>query len=376
MWFYLGIFTTVIATIVRLQQKLSLKSELQNRPTNLIPVHGKYKYEWSPANEKAPSFGYLELACKTSIQFAARREHWFDRLSKQIGLAYECQTGHDDFDQHVYLTGITEDDADFIGQHAQLPKKILAILSNHKRDSFIHPGNQLICDGEHLFLKIVNTDKEGNTQEAFIGEKLELLRQLALALQEKPLASPHFWKVPSQRNTAIILAISSTIAVLGGLEFFRFIIFRDNQLLSPLMMIPTAITIALIGAGLMIGFVLSYVKASARRHLILAEVCIIGFSGLAFASYGWLYDLNMRLQPQTASYQDVVVTNKYKIHHSGRRRNYDTYHLSLYPATPPLNSELSVSLNEYIRAEQGKHLRISIESGYFGYSWLRSIKKN
>ncbi|MGQ2964221.1 hypothetical protein [Methylophilus sp.] len=146
MWFYIGIF----ATMIRLQQKLSLKSELQNRPTNLIPVHGKYKYEWSPTHEKAPSFGYLELACKTSIQFAARREHWFDRWSKQIGLAYECQTGHNDLDQHIYLTGITENDADFIGQHAQLPKQILAILSKNKRDPFINPGNQLICDGEHF----------------------------------------------------------------------------------------------------------------------------------------------------------------------------------------------------------------------------------
>ncbi|MGQ2964220.1 hypothetical protein [Methylophilus sp.] len=140
-------------------------------------------------------------------------------------------------------------------------------------------------------------------------------------------------------------------------------------------MIPTAISIALIGAGLMLGFVLSYVKASARRHLILAEVCIIGFSGLAFASYGWLYDLNMRLEPQATIYQEVVVTNKYKIHHHGRRSNYDTYHLSLYPANPPLPGELSVSLNDYLRAEQGKHLRISIKSGYFGYSWLRSIEK-
>lgn len=375
MWFYLGILTTVIATIIRFYQKLRLQSELQDRPKNLIPVHGKYKYEWSPPHENAPSYGYLEIPCKTNTQFSVRAEHWFDRWSKRIGLSYECQTGHPELDQKIYLTNITESDAEYIGSHSALPQQILAILSNGKSGQIINTENTLICDGQHLFLKIANPDKTENTQAQFISNNLELLKSIAEELQASPPELPHFWKVPTHRNSAIILAISSTIAVLGGLEFFRFFVFGDNQLLAPWAMVSSAVIVALIAASLMIGFVLKALPVSARRHIILAEVCIVGFSGLVFASYGWLYDLNMRIHPQKTTYQYVSIVNKYIVHHTGRRTNYDTYHFSIKPVSAPLKNELSVSFNDYLRTQNGNKLKISIKSGYLNHPWLYSIEK-
>lgn len=103
MWFYLGIFTTVIALIIRFHQKFSIQSALQNRPKDLIPVPGKYKFNWTAETDKIPATGHLEIPCVTSLQFSARVERGFDQFAKQIGLAYECQTGHQTFDEKVYL---------------------------------------------------------------------------------------------------------------------------------------------------------------------------------------------------------------------------------------------------------------------------------
>lgn len=375
MWFYLGIFTTAIALIIRFHQKFSIQSALQNRPTNLIPASGQYKFNWVPATEKAPATGYLEISCETSLQFAARAEKKFDRFAKHIGLAYECQTGHETLDNKVYLSSITQEDADAIGQKAELSLLILECIFGQDKSVENVLGNELICDGKNLYLKTTYQKHTTVTQTHFVENKRKLLQALAKQLKSLPPESSHFWKVPTQRNTAIVLALSSAIAVVGGLEFFRFIIFRDNALFAPWAFVPSAILISLLGGLMLIAFVLIGIKPSARRHLIVAEVCIFGFAGLTFASYGWLYDINQRWDTGTTEVRIAQVTDKYSVYHRSRRSSYHTYHLRLAPAAPPLDSAIEVSNGLYNQLAIGQNVEISIKNGYFSYPWLTNIEK-
>lgn len=375
MWFYLGIFTTAIALIIRFHQKRSIQSALQHRPTNLIPASGQYKFNWVPATDKAPATGYLEIPCETSLQFAARVEKQFDRFAKHIGLAYECQTGHETLDDKVYLSSITQEDADSIGQKAELSSLILECIFGQGKSIENVMGNELICDGKNLYLKTTYQKHTAVTQMHFVENKRKLLQTLANQLKNLPPQSSHFWKVPTQRNTAIALALSSAIAVVGGLEFFRFIIFRDNDLFAPWALAPSAFIIGLLGGFLLITFVLIGIKPSARRHLILAEVCIFGFAGLTFASYGWLYDINQRWDTSPTEVRVAQVTDKYSVYHRRRRSSYHTYHLRLAPTTPPLDSAIEVPNRFYNQLGIGENIEISIKNGYFSYPWLAKIER-
>ncbi len=373
MWFYLGMFTTVIALIIRFHQKFSIKSALQERPTTLIPVPGKYKFNWIAETEKVPATGHLEISCVTSLQFSARVERGFDQFAKQIGLAYECQTGHQTLDEKVYLSSITQEDADTIGQNEALSALILnCILGEHAPTENVQK-NVLICDGKHLYLKTTYQKNTAVAQTHFISSKLALLQAIAEQLHIQPPPSAHFWKVPTQRNSAIALALSSAIAVIGGLEFFRFIVFKDNALFAPWALAPGAILIGLLGCVLLIAFVLIGIKPSARRHLILAEVCLFGCAGLAFASYGWLYDLNQRLDTSVTEIRTVQVTDKYSEYHKTRRGGYHTYHLRIYPIASPLEDSVKVSNGFYNQVDTGQKIEISIKNGYLNYPWLEKI---
>lgn len=375
MWFYLGIFTTAIALIIRFHQKLSIQSALQNRPKDLIPVSGQYKFNWVPATDKAPATGYLEIPCKTALQFAARAEKGFDRFAKHIGLAYECQTGHETLDEKVYLSSITQEDADAIGQISELCSVIFECIFGEGKSLENILENELICDGNTLYLKTSYQKHTAVTQMHFVENKRKLLEALASQLKSLPQQSPHFWKVPTQRNTAIVLALSSAIAVVGGLEFFRFFIFRDNTLFAPWSLAPSALLIAFFGVLLLITFVLIGIKPSARRHLILAEVCIFGFSGLTFASYGWLYDINQRWDASPTEVRVVQITDKYSVYHRTRRSSYHTYHLRIQPSAPPLENSIKISNGLYNKVEIGQSIELSIKNGYLNHPWLENIER-
>jgi len=375
MWFYLGVFTTVIAIIIRLHQKTSLHSALQDRDKSLIPVHGKYKYNWSDATDKAPTTGRLEIPCSSSLQFSARLERGFDKWAKFTGLSYECQTGEKSFDERIYLSCITQEDADLIGQQPELSQKIILALQTDANNISFHPSSELICDGQHLFLKLSYPAKDRPAKDNFIDEKLPALQSLANALRQQKELNPHFWKVPNQRNAAITLALSSALAVVGGLEFIRFFGFHDNELLHPWDLAPYAIITALIGAILIIIFCLTSITVSARRHLILAEICMFGLPGLAFACYGWMYDANIRLDHSPYETRVLHVTDKYSVTHRVKNGKYHTYHLVVSPNQPPLPDNLSISGQFYNHIEKNDSVKVSIKSGFLHQPWLKKIEK-
>ena len=372
MWFYLGIFTAIIATTIRFYQKTSIKSALQQRPHHLIPSAG-YKYSWEAGNDKSPAIGYLEIVCKTNIQFAARAEQAFDKWGKLIGLCYECQVGSVTFDDHVYLSSIVQEDADWIGEHASLPKKIVEVLQSHGGYGGIHNKSVLICNGNTLFLKVAYAGAAVVSQQFFTKQKLSELKSLAAMLASSSTRKPHFWKVPTQRNSAILLAMSSSIAIVGALEFIRFIIVQDNDLFEPMALVPLAVMIGITGIGLMIACIISLIKISARRHLIFAEVCTLGLAGLIFASYGWLYDLNEQMDRSPGESRFLTVQDKYSVHHHSRRYSYDTYHLHLAPITPPLKNNLKIPHDLYNRIQVGQTVSLNIKPGYLGHPWLSNI---
>lgn len=291
---------------------------------NLTPVkQGNYKFDWIAESDKNLATGHLEVPCKTTFQFSARYESITDKWAKSLGVSHEFQTGKRTFDDNVYLASITETDAKLIGGGEKITLLILSLLRDISDEIKIGDipqyGNELICDGENLYIKVTYYTKDTNSKSSFVDKKLQYLKKLAEELSTFKSTELHFWKVPSQLNTAVILAISSSLAILGGLEAIRFFIADNNLLFNSFSLMPYSIVIALLGLGVLVWATFKLIKKSSRRHLVLFEVCISGFFGLAFSVYGWLYDANMTLDTSSPKVMHYQVLEKYTQRHRLRK---------------------------------------------------------
>lgn len=375
MWIYLGIFTTTIALIINLHNKLKIKSQLQNRKTTLIPVtHLAYKYDWDPATDKHPSCGHIEVPCKTTFQFSARYETSYDALAKEIGISHEFETGIKSFDEKIYLASITEEDATKLGENQEIANLITTVLEpdiNHGQE---HLKNELICDGLTLYLKILYKKDDKFDSNYFISSKLKPLNILANQLANYRPPSEHFWKVPSQRNTAIILAISSTFGILGGLELIRFLGLGQNQLFHPLNLLPLSLALSTIGFLALLIAALSLIKKSARRHLVILELCITGFGGLLLSSYGWLYDLNISADSSNPIIENYKVTDKLIRTHHTKRASYKTYHLQIANSAEPIGSEIRIGSSLYYKIQAQEFVSIILRKGFLNQAWMQDVR--
>lgn len=345
------------------------------RKKDLIPIRGQYKFDWTPSSDKKPAYGYLEIPCETALQFSARFEKSADKWAKKWGISHEFEIGHSSFDDEVYLASVTETDAELLGTNREIPRLILKVLEDIGTKGSYHLQNELICDGKFLHLKIAYKTENSEHKDEFVDKKLETLKSLSKLLSEFKPFGLHFWKVPTQRNTAIILAISSAFAILGIVEAVK-LFFSGNQLFSPFSLARESLMLAVLGVFLLVAALFKFVNKSARRHLVLLEILISGSFGLVFSAYGWLYDLNIDFDKSPKEVRAYKVADKYSEHHRGRKgRSYYTYHLRFNNAESPVESNIKISSDLYSEISAGDTVKLVIRKGYLNKPWLESITR-
>ena len=274
----------------------------------------------------------------------------------------------------MYLASITETDAELLGTNKEIAKLILKVLEDIGTKGSYHLQNELICDGQFLHLKIAYKTENSTQKDEFVEKKLDTLKKLATLLSEFQLLGMHFWKVPAQRNTAIIVSISTAFAILGAVELFKLYVF-GNQLFSPFALIQESLLLAVLGILLLVAALYKFVKKSARRHLVLLEILISGSFGLIFSAYGWLYDLNIDFDNSPVEMRVYKVFDKYSEHHRGRRSSYYTYHLRLNDTKPPVDSSIKISHDLYAKISSGDIVKLAIRKGFINEPWLESVSR-
>lgn len=380
MWFYLGLVTVSVSLFAYLHQKLSIKSALQLRKTPyLSSAYNKIPFRYILDNSSIKNSGLLviEIPCLTSLQFSARKEESKDKWAKILGIAYEFETGSQEFDQQTYLASITEEDAAIIGQDDAIMAGIRDLIFEKPNSYVITERNAIICDGKSLYLEI-HLHKESTNQKisTFAALYLPRLRKLSILLGSKKNKSSHFWKVPAQRNTAIFLAISLALATWGGLEAARFFFIGENALLTPFSLIPETIIISIIGLLSLILLALRFIKKSARRHLVIIDMIIFGGLGLVFTIYGLLYDFNTILDESEPRIVNYEVINKYsERHHRRKGMSYYTYHIRLKENAFPIDPSMKIDFNFYQSISNGDWVSFKLRDGHLQKPWLENIQK-
>lgn len=371
MWFVFGFFSLIGFVVYALRQRATAK--WFGMPSS---VHRKaYQYEVVvqrvPFRTEPKSVGLrIGVTASTAYDFSLKPEKWRDWLSKFIGFSVEHQTGDAEFDKTVYILSNDARIHATLSQNAALRADILRVFKVVAPHSAVL--KEVRCSGGRIWVHYkLKTELNRDKIPVLAGEVVPALSRLATDLARANVTGTPRLYDRFVLRAAIILAISTGLAVNGAVHLVR------------LYFIPIPFTVdnsTLIlwslycGAGLLALLVLSvvlFLGRSARAHIVLLEVLLVGSLGAVLTSFVELRDLNMEWDQQPAvSYEVSAVSKRIS---KGRRRP-DRYYVTI-SGWPDKNTttEIRVPSSLYNRTDQGAALVLLQKPGFLKVPWVAAV---
>jgi hypothetical protein len=304
------------------------------------------------------------LQTPSELDFELKRETWFDRLAKSIGISQEPQLGNRSFDELVYVLG---DDPRLVAKLRQdsalLPGlQRLVGLSAH---GFVF--KRLVCRRGQLWVDLRPVGKTPD-EPAAIAWALEELQQLSSALP----ALPAYRQRSLDRrflHTVIVLGISGGLALNAIVQLLRMVVSHfpftvdTSQLWSYALLLAGAIVCALVFATLLL------LGRSARLHLVLVEVLLFGSLGALGTAFVELRDFNMEADRGTPVELASTVLAKRVSHGKS-----NSYFLDLADWTGAGGSRrIEVSPSDFDLYTVDMQVRVRQWPGALGVRWVERI---
>ena len=352
MWFVFGFFSLIGFVVYSLRQRATAKwigtRSSVRRKTYEYEVLAQRVYR----SDKTKSVGLrIGVTAPTVYDFSFKPEKWRDWLSKRIGFSVEHQTGDVEFDKAVYILSNDARIHATLSQNAALRADILRVFRVVAPHSAVL--KEVRCSGGRIWVHYKLKTELNPAQIPVLAEQVvPALSRLAADLgHAKVMGAPRLYDRFVLR-AAIILAISTGLALNGAAHMAR------------LFFIPIPFTVdnsTLIlwslycGAGLLALLVFAvalFLGRSARAHVVLLEVLLVGSLGAVLTSFVELRDLNMEWDQQPAvSYEVSTVSKRIS---TGRRRSKNYYvTISGWP-NKNTTSEIRVSSSLYHRTDRGQ----------------------
>jgi hypothetical protein len=316
-------------------------------------VHGKH------GNFTRYSVG---IRIDDTLPFIIRREKWYHRFFKFLGLAHEVDVPDEDLGKELFF--IT-DRPDHLADALHSPA-----LLEQLRQLFALPVETLYCTNGRLWFKPKGKDKNLNLSD--FARHTEILRRIETELKKIQLDDIHTAK-PVRRLLAFgfiaVHAAFLVLAISGGLP----ILFEPTEIIDH----GKLFAIALLGAfAVSFIWLLLIILAFARTSFftwVLGDFLVFGLAGLIFTTGFMLREVNVvfdESEVMVRVQQTVTKNCSLKCKRSGRRASTNTYVLSEAQCT-----NRAETLATY-KASHGD----CRNSSWFSYkvfvqSWAKSQKK-
>lgn len=366
MWFLFGFVTFISATIYISYKRIdgSWKGNSYKKGS----IHYQLKTYINKGKARKVLLG---VEGPQGLHFMFKKETAFDRLCKSIGLSKEFQVGDDKFDQLVYIVS----DSQTLHSEIQKNIKILALVPALFQRAKKHACEvkKLKCRSGRLWLEL--KPSKGfvpNNSKPLADDLIPSLKEIAENLSSSMLENKASWKDPFVLKAIIILSISSGLAINGGIHLMRLFwnkvpfTIDSSELFYDALLLGGVITLALMFVTL------GFLGRTARTHIVLIELLLVGSFGAFATSFTELRDYNMEMDTSQSIRYEVTLHNKQKV----RSRRSTNYYLYVDDWTKKSSSKkLRVSNSFYSRVKKGDPLSISQRDGYLGYRWVESLSK-
>lgn len=369
MWFLFGFLTILIFITLELWRRHFSRWKPEGVSAGLQFKHVR---ELIKRNVRYVLIG---VDCQAGANFSIKRESHLDSFLKNIGVIKEFETGDSSFDNLVYL--ISDDKAlhSALAKSANFRRIIKEIMSD---DLFYGlTATHIHCRNGRLWVQFGARGLYGDKKIIYVPEALsKLLGDLKKVVNEVELISGARWRDPFVIKAAILLAMSSGLAINGvfhlpRLEFvdeFPFIINKS-------LIVDDAINYCLIILTLFILGALFWLGRSARTHIVLIELLTVGAFGFFASTVVELRDINMEMDISAPKYYETQIVDKYTKKGSGRRsRSRTNYYVVFKDWNCDCgNYQLQVSSSLYRYLPGSGNVIVTQHQGRLGYPWVSNI---
>lgn len=241
------------------------------------------------------------------IDFDIKRETWFDRLFKWLGVSHEMQLGDKQLDHLIYFA--TDDSAvfDAIKNSQEIQTEILEIIK--------------ICVDSKIKLDLLSMNKgrigitlrqkKYSSVEDLADKLVPLMRKISNQLDEKMrntmcLEDPVLGKVkkimkPIGYNFLFLLFASLPL-----------VLFEDGkQLISVKPLVKDAFLVGSFLTALVMIFAVIYLAGSSRVHLVLKNIFLAGVISFSIDSLVVMRNINIYFDSSESRFIDTKIYKKY-----------------------------------------------------------------
>ena len=366
MWFIFGFITLISFSLYFTYKRINAAWKGEQGFTSGI------SYQYKILRNKHGIVGVMiGIDGPREFDYTFKKENSVDRFCKFIGLSVEHQTGNKEFDDLVYIVSDNLQLHRLISVNNKILNTVIELFKSDKK--FNCELKEIRNNSGRLWLKYRTKSGFNEIQVPEISSGVvSLLQTIAGELEQIPQYAINKWKDPFVIKAAIILAISTALAINGLVHIVRLVWTRIPFIVDTKQLILDSLYW---GVGIIIFlFVITLflLGRSARTHLVMVELLFIGMFGAITTAFIEMRDMNIELDNSAATMYEVKAVNK----RISRSRRSTSYHLYLEDWNKEeARKNVTVSSDFYRSVSVGDSLVVRQKSGYLKYRWVESIQK-
>ncbi len=370
MWFALGLVSLILVLAAQIRHRWVLP---WSGVAGVLPRTPRHRYRYL---QRKDSYLGIEVGVPVPefFRFELKRERWADRFFKWVGLSVEKQFGHDGFDQLVY---VASDDQHLLNRVADSPE-----LRDTAARLFIDVTEgcrlrHVRCAHGWLVARLdrgtwIDREKDAHRLERAMGVALKPLDRLAEALRhtERP-ELPQGRRDPYLLPGVVLVSISSALGINGLIFLFRTVVLDDAFLVDAWPVIEWAFWAGSGLLGLLLMAHLWLLGRSARAHLYLLELLLLGSFGAYATAAIEIREANIAWDTAPAVIRSVPAVDKTV---SRSRRGGTSYFVHVTDWSNPADiRRIRVSRDVFDARQPGRRLMFEERPGRLGAPWARLI---
>jgi hypothetical protein len=374
MWFAFGFVTLIAGTAYLLYWRWSVAWT----GTSLVARGIRYQRELVMAKGRVAAVR-AGVSVPKGYRFELKRESAGDRFFKWLGLSVEYQFGQDGFDKLVY---VASNDDHLFNRLANSPALRAAAVDLFQTATPKHRLRGVFCSHGQLWVDLRNgnrlfgEDTDAGELSSIAERFLPHLEQMAKSLREVVPTTG----APETRDRFLfraiaLLSVSSGLAANGVVQLLRTSLQSDAFTIDTRELWTYATVLgALVVGSLLVAKVL-LLGRSARAHLVLMELVLVGSFGAVMTSWVELRDINMELDTGAAVVREAPIVERYISRSSkGGTRYY--VKIADWSSHDGDTRSIQVSSSFYGRTSVGRALLIDEYPGRLGIRWatVRGLK--
>lgn len=375
MWFAIGVVTLISFSIYFGIKRYNARWEGERSFTH----EPRYEYEFVLNKDKIKMMR-VGLDAPKRFDFTLKRESAIDRFCKALGLSVEHQIGKQAIDRLVYIVSNDQHLLDRCMEDSAMVEDVEGLFNVRHMDSSI---THVHCRNGRIWaeFKIGSAFRDKSHQTGLsqvLPKVVPRLQRMADRLKSQTPSTEAAQRDPFILRAVLVLAISTGLLVNGGVHLFRLI-----WLPGPFTVDTAALWwySGLAGASvvaLLICLAVFLLGRTARTHLVLIELLLVGSIGAGLTAFTEIRDLNMDLDTSPVQRFEAKVIDKTI---SRSRKGGTRYYLHVPEWTGQDWSgqhdtrSLQVSADFYSQMQRGESVEIWQRRGFLGIRWAEGFRQ-